>query len=229
MVIQGVGDRTLPPVFRGLDQVIHFPGCHIMVMEIRIAAGPVRQVLMESHHRFAQQNLMAILDRAVSVKLDEEPIRPSGDLNPRFEPEIEAINMGRLTALNAAILDDGKEAPPAPAPVEHERSLNQQQAVGWRWPDTHVETSVMRPRPLGIVDRIIDGVDLARLRPAGSGRKCEIGIAPRLTQDIQLVVDTAPPAIGSRVIQRPVTVDKPKSDLSGSAVPRQEPVLRKRV
>ena len=56
--------------------------------------------------------------------------------------------------------------------------------------------------------RVVDAVDLARLRRAGGGRQREVGVAAGLAQDVQLVVHAAPAAVGPGVVQRPVAVDE---------------------
>jgi len=66
--------------------------------------------------------------------------------------------------------------------------------------------------------RIVDGIDGACLCVAGGRRHGEIGIAARLQEDRQLLVDTAQQAIGPRVAESPVAVDEAILDLAGAVV-----------
>jgi hypothetical protein len=47
---------------------------------------------------------MAVFRRTMRVELDEEPVRPGGDLEARLEPEVEPVDMRQLTDLEAPIL-----------------------------------------------------------------------------------------------------------------------------
>ena len=75
-----------------------------------------------------------------------------------------------------------------------------------------VDAPVMRPGTVGIVERVIDAVDLAGLGPAGGRGQCEVRVAPRLAEDVELVIHPTPPSVGPRIVQGPVAVDETIGD-----------------
>src|SRR5271157_230453 len=191
-------------------------------MEVGITRGPLSQMAMELHHRLAEQGLVAVLRGTVGVELDEEPVGARGDLDPGFEPELQAVDVRRLAGLETGELGSRKSSPPAPTPVEQERTLDQHQAIGGRWTGADVNPPVVRAGPVGVVDRVIDAVDLARLGPAWGGREGEIRVATGLAQDIELVVHATPAAVWARVVKRPVAVDETVCTPAAPAVARQK-------
>src|SRR5271157_278825 len=154
----------------------------------------------------------------MGMELDEEPVGPAWDLDSRFEPEVDAVDVRGLTGLQTAVLSLGNQTQTAPTPTEDERARDQHQAIWRSRSDADVDAPIVRAGLLRVIDRVVDAVDLPRLGGAGGGGVGEIGITTRLAQHVELVVHPAPAAVGSRVIQRPVPVDEPEGRLAGPPI-----------
>jgi hypothetical protein len=59
-----------------------------------------------------------------------------------------------------------------------------------------------------IINRIIDAVDFASLRPVGIRREREIRVTARFAQYVKFFVDAATPAVGPGIVQCPVAMNE---------------------
>ncbi len=141
-----------------------------------------------------------------------------------LEPQIQSLPCRRLAALHTAILDARQQSPLAPLPIQQERTLNQHQGIGRRRSLADVRAAIVRFGPRRIAHGVIDAVDLARLRRRRKRRQSEIGIASRLAQYVEFIVDAAAASIRPRVVQRPITVNEAVSQFARVPIPRQQSV-----
>jgi hypothetical protein len=101
-----------------------------------------------------------------------------------------------------------------------EHALDDQQVAGRRAAHAHAYTAVVRLALMWVVRGVVDGVGQACLRVAGCGGQGEVRVATEFAQQDQFVVDTAPAAVGTRVVQAPVAVDEGEAQLPGHRVAR---------
>ena len=169
----------------------------------------------------AQQGIHVALLRTMRVHLDEDPFRPTLDVDAGAHPVVHPRRRGRTGAAHVRGLDAGNQAEPPLTPVQTQRPLYDHQVTAGLATHPHQLAGVVRFRAQRIVGGVVDRVDHPRLRIARCRRQGEIGIAAQVTQQGQLVVDAAPATVGARVVQAPVAVDEAKAQLAGARIARQ--------
>src|SRR5262249_60893661 len=80
----------------------------------------------------------------------------------------------------------------------------------------------MRSVPARDAARVIDAIDRACLCRTWGRRQSEVRVATGLSENVQFVIHTAASAVGSRIIECPVSVDEPVADRARAAVARQQ-------
>ena len=130
---------------------------------------------------------------------------------------------GRI--VDRAVLEPRKNSPDAASHIERERPLENQKAVGGRRsPDLRHDSRLVRAGPVGIVNGVVDAVDRPCLGRIRRRRQREVGVAPSLEQNGDLIVHAAPSPIGTRVVEGPVAVHEAERD-GAIAAAAEEPVL----
>ena len=81
--------------------------------------------------------------------------------------------------------------------------------------------AVVGTRPFRIVDGVVDRVDGAALRRIRRRRHGEVGVASRLAENRDLVVDAADLGARAAVVERPVPMDEPVGGISVSGPAEQ--------
>ena len=150
----------------------------------------------------------------MGVELGKNPLRAALDVNAEVEPEPEAVERGRIARGEVGVLDARKEAPFAPAPVEAERALDEEEAAGIGNAGAGGPAAVVG---LGAVRRggVVDGVDGGGLGGIGRGGHGEIRVAAGLLEDAQFIAHAAMRARGVGIVERPVPMDETEADCAG--------------
>ena len=73
---------------------------------------------------------------------------------------------------------------------------------------------------MGVIIAVVNRIHQARLSWGISGGHGEIGIATKVSQQADFIVEATPTTIGPRIIQRPVPVDESERQLP-IALPQQ--------
>lgn len=163
---------------------------------------------MELFHGFAEEHGSIFFRRAMRVELDEVPVRPLRNADRSFQPQLEAVHGWRLVVLQAGVFHAGKDAPFAAAPVSEQRALDHHECVGRLGSGADVDAGIV---PLGLVITafgVVDTVHFFSLCIAGVRGQGEVGIAAGFQEDLDFIIDAAPAAIETGVVQRPVAVDE---------------------
>lgn len=66
----------------------------------------------------------------------------------------------------------------------------------------------MRSWSYRVVSRVVDAVDRPRLGSIRRRRQGEVGVAPSLEEDGNLIIDAAPPAVRPSIVESPITVNE---------------------
>ena len=72
-----------------------------------------------------------------------------------------------------------------------------------------------------LVGRVVDRIDLPRLRVARCRWQGEIRVAAELAQQHQFVVQAAPAPVRARIGQTPVAMDEAETQIAAARIPRQ--------
>ena len=180
---------ALPTCFGGASEVVHLASGDIVEVEVGVVAGEALEVAVELDHGFGEEDALIVLWSAVGMELYEEPVGALWDLDACFEPEGEAVDVGGLGVLNAAVFDMWHEAPAAAAPVEDEGSLDEHEGIACG-SGADIDAAVVCSGAAGIAGGVVDAVDFAGLSAAGDGGEGEVGIAAGLGEDVEFVGDT---------------------------------------
>jgi len=196
---------------RGVDDVHQLAGGHVMVMEVGVRGGEMREGTVKLPHGAAQEHVHVRGDSAMGMKLCKNPVGPPRDMDVKVEPELQACKGWRIVRSQVAILDAREEPPFAPAPVKAEGTLDEEETG--RIDDANpgrapVIVGLWTVRRRGV----IDGVDDGSLGGVGSGRHREIGVATGLLKNAQLIGDAAMGAGRVGIVERPVAMDEAEAD-----------------
>ncbi len=77
-------------VFGGVEEVGHFTGGDVVVVEAAVGCGACSEVAVEGVHWFTQEGGAVAFDGAVGVQLYKQPVGPAFDVDVAFLPKAES-------------------------------------------------------------------------------------------------------------------------------------------
>src|SRR5580704_2042506 len=167
-----------------------------------------------------EQRRGGLLDRAVRVDFHEHPFGTALDVDALRDPRRDARSSRWIVAGERAVLESHAEA----LAGECERTGDHEQSIVVVRADPSALAVRVAAAQRQITGRPVDLIDLVGLTRIGSRWKREIGVTAELVQHEQLVVHSAPAAVGPAVREAPVAVDE-RPAIAGLAAARQMAVL----
>src|SRR5215510_6943985 len=134
-----------------------------MYLEPPIPVRQFKRLLQKSPHRGADGRGLIVREKAVAVKLDENPLRPPANADAGAAPPAQPFGCERVTGRQSAVINSRRrQSAPSPAPIEDQRA-GQQNRRRYLCADAQI-----LPRPVrdGFVERapaLVQRVDSRRL------------------------------------------------------------------
>jgi hypothetical protein len=90
-----------------------------MYFESPVAVGQFERLLQKPLRRGADGRGLIVREKAVTVELDENPIRSPANANAGAAPSAQAFGRKRITGRQDAVVNSRRgQSAPAPAPIE---------------------------------------------------------------------------------------------------------------
>lgn len=164
--------------------------------ESPIRLRDLEDALPKLSHTFANKRRLITLEKAVTEKLDEDPIRPSSHTYSGAAPEIEPLHIEwrfecDVASLHTRLWDEACASPP----VQKQGSSKYDRKFD-RVPHCKVATGAMGFPLMQRPATLINGIDARNLRHVWRRRQCHVRIAAGLSEDFYFGVNAAELALG---------------------------------